>query len=150
MDYQKLINKQEIAINIKNQEVAFKEILLWGEASWWPKKSMMKFIRMGDGPIVQGTIYRQKVLLPFAPNWCSVITKINKDKSVLRKFFEGFIEGEEEIRIVPEGNSLLVKYCLEYSIPNKVHSILWKLCFENLHNYNIKLILKSLKGYLEQ
>ncbi|MFH0877338.1 MAG: hypothetical protein V1863_03855, partial [Candidatus Omnitrophota bacterium] len=57
---------------------AYPEIVRWGEASWWPKKSLMKFERQGQGPvqtgtprinpcgIIQGTRYRQVVLLPFA------------------------------------------------------------------------------------
>ena len=150
MDCQKSQNRHEISINTTNKEEAFRQILLWGEASWWPKKSSMKFTRIGRGPIVQGTLYRQKVMLPFAPSWCSVVTNINQGVSTSRKLFEGFLDGQEEIKIVQGNNSLSAVYCLEYSIPNFVYRWLWKIFFESLHNYNIELILNNLKGYLEQ
>jgi len=150
MDCQKLQNKHQISISTDDRDRVFKEIVLWGEASWWPKKTTMKFIRVGDGPIKEGTIYKQKVLLPFAPSWCSVITKINQGNSVSRRLFDGFIDGEEKIEGVLRGNSVIVEYCLEYYIPSNIHRILWKLCFESMHNYNIEKILKSLKEHLEQ
>jgi len=146
----KLINRHQISISTNNKQQLFEQILLWGESSWWPKKSLMKFLRIGDGPIVVGTLYRQKVMLPFAPTWCSLVTNINQPVSVCRRLLAGFLAGQEEIKIVESDNFFLVVYSLEYSIEKIFYRWLWKIIFERLHNYNIELILKNLKDYLER
>ncbi|MFH0876804.1 MAG: hypothetical protein V1863_01090, partial [Candidatus Omnitrophota bacterium] len=136
-------------------------------ASWWPKKSLMKFERQGQGPvqtgtprinpcgIIQGTRYRQVVLLPFAPSWNVEVEKLT-DQSITRRFLNGMFCGSETVSLqagtatVASPGSLEVHYVMHYRLNGVLNKILWPLVFERLHNRNIEAILQSLKLYLEK
>ena len=105
---------------------------------------------MGNLPVQKGTMYCQRVLLPFAPNWLTVVTNIIKDKSISRRFLDGFLYGEETVSISPCQNRLKIEYLMNYRVRGRINNILWKLCFCNMHNRNIVTILNNLKSYLER
>lgn len=161
MDCPKAQNRHEVIIapvrsrtsdNVVN--MAFREIVLWGESSWWPKKCLMKFVRLENSPIQKGTIYRQKVLLPFAPSWCAVVSDIVENKSISRKFLDGFLDGQETVSIDKLNNlgkgGVKVQYLMDYKVKGFVNKILWRLFFNKMHDRNIRLILERLKEYLEK
>ena len=151
MDSQKLHdNRHEVIINTHDQKKVFDQIVLWGEASWWPKRCMMRFIRIGTSPIQKGTMYHQVVTLPLGPRWLSLVTEIIDNTSIARKYFESFIEGDETVRMRALGRSMKVEYLLTYRITGSFNRMLWKLCLERVHDYNIKLILNNLKNYVER
>lgn len=150
MDCQKSqINRHEVLIDTKDKETVFKQIVLWGEASWWPRNCFMKFTRL-DAVIQKGTTYRQKVLLPFAPSWLTCVTEIIENTRISRRYLDGLINGEETVSLAPQDSKLKVEYYLNYKIRGRINTILWKICFRALHDKNIKLILNNLKAYLEQ
>ena len=143
-------NKHEVLINTKDIDKAFGEIVLWGESVWWPKNCTMKFIRRGNSSIQRGTIYRQKVLLPFAPSWLAIVTDIIEKKSISRKFLDVLLDGQETISISPCDEKLKIEYLMNYKIKGQLNNILWRLFFNGMHDNNIRLILKNLKEYLEK
>ena len=51
--------RQEIDIEGQPQSI-FKELLLWGESSWWPKSSLMRFENL-SGKVDSSTLYLQRV-----------------------------------------------------------------------------------------
>ncbi len=124
------------------------ETQVWGEASWWPKDSLMRFERKETGPLKVGTRYCQKVLLPFAPSWDVEITVLNNVR-VTRKFLNGMFEGEETVSCVPVPHGVTVTYCMQVRVKGFLNRILWALVFERLHNKNIEAILAHLKRYME-
>ncbi len=151
MDCQKFQeNKHEVVIDTKDRQEVFRQIVLWGEANWWPKNCLMKFIRLGNDKIQKGTMYRQKVLLPFAPSWLTFVTDIIENTSISRKYLEGLLSGQETVSIMPLNDKLKVEYNLNYKISGRINAILWRACFRAMHDKNIRLILNNLKSYLEK
>ncbi|HAJ56441.1 MAG TPA: hypothetical protein DCL35_01580 [Candidatus Omnitrophica bacterium] len=125
------------------------EILWWGEASWWPANCLMRFVRLTERPVQKGTRYRQEVLLPFAPTWEVEIENVT-DTSITRRFLNGMFKGSETISLVPSRGTVEIIYRMHYEVQGLVNSLLWALFFKNLHDRNIKMILASLKGFLEK
>jgi len=142
-------NKHEILVNSGDVNKAFREIVLWGEATWWPSNCKVVFIPLDRSPIQVGTQYRQKVLIPFAPSWFSLVKDIKDNQSITRKLHKGFLDAEEVISIIPKENSLKIKYHMEYRVKGRLYRILWKLFLHKMHNKNISLILGNLKIHLE-
>lgn len=147
MGYQS--NRHEVMVNSGDVNKAFREIVLWGEATWWPNSCRVVFIPMDRSPIQVGTQYKQKVLLPFAPSWLFLVKDIKTNKSITRKLHKGFLDAEELISIIPEKNRLKIQYDMEYKVKGRLYRILWKLFLKKMHDENINLILGNLKRYLE-
>ena len=141
-------NKHSIVVHCHSNE-AYAQIILWGEAGWWPKNSLMRFLRSGTGQVSEGTCYRQEVLLPFAPSWDVEVEKIG-DKSITRRFLNGMFSGSETISVESAKDAVVISYVMNYKINGFFNKILWPLVFEHLHNRNIEEILFSLKSYLEK
>ena len=142
-----LLNRHAIAIKCDGNAL-LKEIVLWGEAEWWPKKSLMRFERLTEGEIKNGTRYRQSVLLPFAPSWDVEVGDLNKN-SITRAFLNGMFSGSETISFLPAHSGFEVCYEMRYEVRGFLNRILWRLVFRNLHDQNIEAILHNLKEYLE-
>lgn len=142
-------NKHSIFVHCHLEE-AYAQIILWGEAGWWPKNSLMRFVRCKNpSVIVRGTRYRQEVLLPFAPSWDVEVEKID-DKSITRRFLNGMFAGRETVSLVSLKDGINVFYVMNYKINGLFNKIMWPLVFERLHNRNIEAILENLKKYLEE
>ena len=124
------------------------EVILWGEALWWPKNSSMKFIRLTHGEIQVGTKYSQKVLLPLAPEWEVEVTRLLPGKEIERTFLNGMFKGKEIVRIEERYNGTKVEYAMHYEVLGILNQILWQLFFRKMHDWNIKMILKALQDYV--
>lgn len=143
-------NKHSIIVHCQFDK-ARPEIIRWGEGAWWPKNSLMKFMRQGQGPVQTGTRYRQIVLLPFAPSWDVDVEKMDA-KSITRRFLNGMFCGSETVSLEPSVTSaghFEVRYVMRYRISGLLNKMLWPMVFEHLHNRNIRTILQNLKIYLE-
>ncbi|MFZ5799896.1 MAG: hypothetical protein ACOY3D_00735 [Candidatus Omnitrophota bacterium] len=140
-------NRHTIFIAAPADEV-FKQALLWGEAKWWPKHSLMQFIRRSGEEIKIGTIYRQKVKLPFGPQWEVAINEIVPVQRVSRNFLNGIFKGREMVLVIPQTFGCQVDYVLDYEINGKINKLLWKIFFQRLHDENLKLILESMREYI--
>jgi hypothetical protein len=127
----------------------FPQILLWGEAKWWPEKSQMKFICLTPGNLTVGTRFVQKVLLPFGPQWEVEINRIEPDKKVGRRFLNGIFKGEEWVELEPAATGTKVNYVMNYDINGAFNRVMWKLFFRRLHDKNIEMILANLSGYIK-
>lgn len=144
------LNQHNILIETNNPEILFGEICLWGEACWWPKKSLMRFIRVEAGPLEVGTRFFQKVLLPFGPSWQVQASVIEPDKKICRKFLKGLFTGFECVEMnLQSVNKFQVNYTMQYKIRGFLNKIFWQLFFLNLHNKNIRAILNNLKSFIE-
>ena len=141
-------NKHSILVHCLFQE-AYPEIVLWGEASWWPKGSLMRFVRKDSGPVAMGTRYRQQVLLPFAPAWDVEVGGLDAG-SITRQLLNGMFSGSETISLEPAGPEIEIRYVMRYQINGVINKVMWPLVFERLHNRNIEEILSNLKKYLEK
>lgn len=124
------------------------EIILWGEAQWWPKNSSMKFTRLTPGEIQVGTKYHQKVLLPLAPKWEVEVTRLVPGKAIERTFLSGMFKGREIVTLDERYNGTKVEYAMHYEVLGILNQILWQLFFQRLHDQNIQMILKALQGYV--
>ena len=126
----------------------FPQILLWGEAEWWPKKSQMKFIRETSGEIKIGTRYLQKVLLPFAPQWEVEVNCLESNKKVGRKFLNGIFTGAEWVELEPVAGLTKVKYIMNFEVNGFLNRGLWNLFFRRLHDRNLEMILTNLRDFI--
>jgi hypothetical protein len=141
-------NKHSIVVRSDPATARF-EILWWGEAFWWPKKSLMRFVRLTERPVQKGTRYRQEVLIPFAPVWDVEIENIT-DTSVTRRFLNGMFKGFETVSIAALRGSVEINYRMHYEVQGFLNRLLWQLFFQKLHDNNIEMILASLKEFLEK
>ena len=123
------------------------QVMLWGEAQWWPEDCKMKFVRKTPGELNEGTQFQQEVLLPMGPKWDVKITKLVPNKEIERTFLNGMFKGKESVIIEERVNGTRVEYVMEYQIQGIINKILWKLVFERLHNKNIDMILAALQKY---
>lgn len=125
------------------------EIIRWGEAPWWPERSLMRFVRTTPRPVQRGTRYRQEVLLPFAPTWGVEVESIT-DMGITRRFLNGMFKGFETVSLKPQRDAVEVNYRMHYEIQGFCNRFLWFLFFRNLHDKNIEDILANLKEFLEK
>ncbi len=143
-----LENRHSILIKCGEKE-ALCEIIRWGEASWWPKNSLMRFARQDTSAVKKGTRYQQRVLLPFAPSWGVEVQDLT-DNSITRRFLDGMFAGSETVSLKKSWEGIEVSYAMNYQINGLINRILWPLFFERLHNSNIRAILSNLKAFLEK
>ena len=141
-------DRHSILVNGRAREASL-EIIRWGEALWWPSRSLMRFVRLGENPVRTGTRYRQQVLLPFAPSWDVEVEEITQE-SITRRFLNGMFRGKETVSLRPSGAALEISYAMTYEVRGFVNKILWRLIFRRLHDRNIEEILANLKKYLEK
>lgn len=130
----------------------FKELILWGEALWWPKSCPMKIVNTTKGPIGVGTCYRYRVDMPFGLNWEGVNRIIDKKNLYLRRdFFKGSLEGFEEATITPDESGYCeVAYTFAVDVKGKINMFFWKKIGKPLHVKNIDIILHNLKNHIER
>jgi len=141
-------NNHSIIVHSKVKE-ALAEIISWGESSWWPKNSLMRFVRQGPRLVEKGTRYRQEVLLPFAPSWDVEVSSVT-DLSITRRFLNGMFSGQETVSLKGQDPAVTVFYKMTYEVNGILNKILWVLIFRRLHDRNIEAILASLKSFLEK
>ena len=143
------LNQHSILIETNLADVLFQNICLWGEACWWPKKSLMRFIRIEAGQLDVGTRFFQKVTLPFGPSWMVETIALEKNKKICRKFLNGLFIGQECVEIKSlNTNKFEVIYKMDYVIKGLLNRIFWQLFFLRMHNKNIRAILNNLKNFV--
>lgn len=140
-------NRHSIFVHCKIQD-ALPEVIRWGEAGWWPKNSLMRFTRYGQGEVKIGARYQQKVALPFAPSWDAEVSEVS-DTGITRRFLNGMFRGEETVSLKDAGDACEVCYVMKYNVCGFLNRVLWPLVFRRLHDKNIEEILGNLKKYLE-
>ncbi len=141
-------NRHSILVHCGPQSVA-PEIVTWGEAPWWPRGSLMRFVRLTPGAVGVGTRYRQKVEFPFAPSWDVAVTEMGA-QSITRSFLNGMFAGSEKVSVQEEAGGTRVTYEMHYEVMGVGNRIMWSFVFRHLHNANIRRILKNLKRHCEQ
>ena len=92
------------------------QAILWGEASWWPKKSSMKFVRTTSGEIKVGTQYKQKVKLLFGPSWDVEVTRLILTREIERTFLNGMFQGKEWVTSEGRFNGTRVDYTMQCEV----------------------------------
>ncbi|MEK6681313.1 MAG: hypothetical protein AABY79_05035 [Nitrospirota bacterium] len=169
-----MINSHTVIINVDIEKV-FKQALLWGEAEWWPKDSLMRYKRInnspspyssprggeeikiipsplwgegkGEGVVQVGARYHQKVLLPFAPEWDVEVVSITPNKEVTRKFLNGIFSGTDSVILEPKKEGVEVKTVMDFDVNGYFNKLAWRFVFERMHDENLEKILKAMKGY---
>ncbi len=140
-------NRHSILVHGRPQAVA-PEIMTWGEAPWWPRGSLMRFVRLTHGSVGVGTRYRQKVQLPLAPSWDVAVTEVGA-RRITRRFLNGMFTGSETVSAQEEAGGTRVIYEMHYEVSGAGNRILWSLLFRHLHDASIRRILKNLKRHCE-
>jgi len=146
----KRLNKHELFIETEDYKRIFDQLVLWGEAPWWPVNCLMRFRRIGNEPVRKGTMYHQQVRVPFGPRWLSVVSDIDDNRSISRKYLDSFIDGEEVARVITVNGGAKVEYELSYSIKGFFYQCAWERCLCSLHDANIQKVLGHLKTYIEK
>ncbi len=153
-----MINSHTVIINADIEKV-FQQVLLWGEAEWWPKDSLMRYTRLsnfpsplagegkGEGVVQVGARYHQKVLLPFAPEWDMEVVSITPNKEVKRRFLNGIFSGTDSVILEPKKEGVEVKALMDFDVNGYFNKLAWRFVFERMHDENLEKILKAMKGY---
>ncbi|MFA5039409.1 MAG: hypothetical protein WC732_06990 [Candidatus Omnitrophota bacterium] len=142
-------NRHDIMVKTSDRSALVEQIVLWGEASWWPRKSLMSFERLTGGAIAPGTKYIQKVVLPRGPRWRAEVSELTAS-GISRVFSDGMFSGYERVNCEPVGEGFRVDYVMHYEIAGALNKLLWALVFRRLHDQNIEEILRQLKRYMEK
>jgi hypothetical protein len=140
-------NRHSIVIKSDPHSVR-SEIVRWGEAPWWPEKSLMRFVRTTPRPVQRGTRYRQEVLFLFAPTWEVEVESVT-DTGITRRFVSGMFKGFETVDFRLQRDAVEVHYRMHYEVQGLINRFLWLLFFRNLHDSNIEEILAHLKTFCE-
>jgi hypothetical protein len=142
------INRHTVLVHAAAHEI-FPQLVLWGESEWWPKRSLMRYTRTGGGEVAVGARYHQKVLMPFGPEWDVEVLSLT-GQEIVREFLNGMFRGKDIVRLAAGQGGVFVEFIMEYRVIGAIHSALWRLFFERMHDKNIELILTSLKRFVEE
>jgi hypothetical protein len=142
-------NRHAVLITTHDADSLTREIILWGEASWWPERSLMRFERLTSGDVRPGTRYLQKVSLPFGPKWNVEVGKIT-GSAITRRFLDGMFGGSETVSFSPTSEGMRVDYEMRCDVRGRMNRFLWRLVFRRLHDGNIEAILEALKRFMER
>ena len=126
------------------------QIILWGEASWWPKDCQMRFKKRTPGEIRIGTEYEQRVRAPFAGSFSCRVTQLDPSREIERTFLTGMFKGRENVMLEERYNGTKVSYTLFYELRGILNVMLWPVLFQQMHDKNINKILAALKKYCEE
>lgn len=129
-------------------DLIWPQVMLWGEAGWWPQTSKMKFIRKIPGDIKVGTQYEQRLQMPFGASWYAEVTKLKANSEIERTFLNGMFSGYESVKLESYSNGTRIDYFMHYEICGIFNKILWLTLFRKLHDQNIERILNGLKEYV--
>lgn len=144
-----MVNHHSVIVRA-SQEKIYREMLSWGESEWWPKESPMRYTRLSGGSgAVPGIRFRQKVHVPFGPEWEVEVISATPLREVSWKFIEGMFTGVYRVYIIPEGDGCELHFMMDYEIAGLVNRLVWRFYSLSQHDGNIMLILNSLKDYVE-
>lgn len=143
------INRHFIFIEVPVGIVA-PEVILWGEAKWWPKDCKMRFTRLTEGEVRIGTQYRQKITQRFGPSWISEVTHLDPRKGIERTFKGGLMRGAEVVFVGERANGTRVDYELHYQVRGLINKILWTFFYRKQHDSNITKVLTALSEYVQK
>lgn len=129
-------------------QVVSAEVVSWGEASWWPKDCLWKYIRQTDGEIAIGTKYVIKINKPSAPDWAAEVSQLLPSRLIERMFTKGMFRGFERIILEEKSNGTRIDYELHFQVRGLLNFILWPLVLRAQYVKTIKSIMDGLKTHL--
>ena len=113
--------------------------VLWGDAAWWPKNSLIRFKRLSQQELGLGVTYETSLNFPIPQKWLAEVTQYEPGRLVVRTFKEGFFTGFESVRAEERANGTRVEYELHYAIPDQIKKILWDLFLRKIYIANINI-----------
>lgn len=144
-----MVNHHSVIVKAA-QEKIYREMLSWGESEWWPKESPMRYTRLSEGSeVVPGTRFRQKVHVPFGPEWEVEVISATPHREVSWQFVDGMLTGVYRVYIIPDEDVNELHFMMDYEIAGPVNRLAWRFFSLSQHDRNIMLILNSLKDYVE-
>ncbi len=124
------------------------ELIRWGEAQWWPKDCLWKYIRQTDGEIRVGTQYLIKINKPSAADWTAEVSQLLPNRLVERTFKKGLFNGFERIMLEERANGTRIDYELHFKIRGFLNIFLWPFVLRGQYLKTIKTILAALQSHL--
>ncbi len=144
-----MVNHHSVTVKA-SQERIYSEMLSWGESEWWPKESPMRYTRLSGGRgAVPGARYRQKVHVPFGPEWQVEVVSAVPGREVSWKFLDGMFIGVYRVYIIPVEDACELHFMMDYKVAGLFNRMAWRLYSLGQHDRNIMLILNSLKDFVE-
>lgn len=124
------------------------ELITWGEAAWWPKDCLWKYVRQTDGEIHVGTQYVIKINKPSAADWRAEVSQLLPNRLVERTFTKGLFKGFERIMLEERANGTRIDYELHFKIRGFLNIFLWPFVLRAQYLKTIQKILSALQDYL--
>lgn len=123
------------------------ESLLWGEASWWPKNSLIRFRRTSQQELGVGATYEINLNFPIPQKSVAEVTQYEPGRLVVRTFKEGFFKGSESVRAEERANGTRVEYEMRYMVSEPVKKIFWDLFLRKSYIAAINKVFLSLQAH---
>ncbi|MFA5088851.1 MAG: SRPBCC family protein [Candidatus Omnitrophota bacterium] len=131
-------------------EIVSPEIIQWGEASWWPRHSRIKFVRKAQGELGVGTRYKESLGGLFGLHWDVEVTKLVPLRGIEWTILNGLLKGYEAVTMEWRYNGTRIDYELHYQIPGWFNKIFWNFFYRKSHQQGIKMIMDDLRRHLIQ
>jgi len=129
-------------------EQVYQEVLLWDRSEWWPKNSVLKIIRLGDGQPEQGMQFKMYLILPFLFLNHLELNSLVPQQELNFIFVKGSLKGSQVIRIEARSNGIKVEYELSYQIQGLLNKIFWAMFWGPIFAKGIQGIFNSLKKHI--
>lgn len=140
------VSRHFVFIEVPIDKVAA-QVVLWGEAPWWPRDCSMQFKRLGQGDLGVGMRYHMIMSGPFSRPQEIEVTRIDPHRIVERTFVGGFLRGREVVHIGERANGTRIDYELHYSICGWPGKLFWGLFLKKKFDGGIRAALSALKDY---
>ena len=124
------------------------DVLLWGDAAWWPESCPVQFSRTGTGEVGLGTQYSFRLKGVMAPAGVSEITQYEPRQVMERTFRRGFFTGYEVLQISERANGTRVDYEMHYRVSGVPRALLWNALYQKKYIQAVEAVLESLKQYI--
>jgi hypothetical protein len=129
-------------------EIVSAEVVAWGEASWWPKDCLWKYLRQTDGEIRVGTQYVIKINKPSATDWAAEVTQLLPSRIVERTFTKGMFKGFERVLLEEKSNGTRIDYELHFQLRGFINMLIWPFFLRGQYVKTIGKIMDALKAHI--
>lgn len=126
------------------------QVALWGEASWWPKNCLWKYIKETEGEVRVGTRYRIKIQKPSAADWVAEVTQLVPNCLIEYTFKAGMFRGYQVIKLEERANGTRVDFALHFRVSGLLNAFLWPFVYQKQYEETIMQVLNALKDNLPQ
>ncbi len=131
-------------------EIVGPEVMQWVKASWWPKRSTLRFILVNDESLKIGAILKQQMKGLLPQTFGLEVTKFVHERLIELSFKKGMLKGYQVIKVEERANGTRIDYDMFYQVKGLISKFFWAFFYRKAYENSVKLILLSLKNYVNK